>query len=162
MIVFPSGSEAASVVSGDPHLHRLLAQYAEDALSRLVRPPEDLVTRVQNAIVASLPHGNARADIVARKLGMSTRTLGRKLARQRTSFTGILDAMRYALALRYLAESDLAMSRIAWLLGYAETSAFTHAFRRWSGRSPSRDRRRCSGETTGVAWQRARRSQSAF
>jgi AraC-like DNA-binding protein len=46
------------------------------------------------------------------------------------------------LAKHYLAEQDLSISRIAWLLGYTEVSAFSHAFRRWTGRTPRADRSR--------------------
>ncbi len=52
------------------------------------------------------------------------------------SFASILDGLRAALALRYLEEPDLSISQIAWLLGYREVSSFTHAVKRWTGRTP--------------------------
>jgi AraC-like DNA-binding protein len=49
----------------------------------------------------------------------------------------VLDNLRFDLAKRYLQERDLPISEIAWLLGYRETSAFNHAFKRWTGKSPT-------------------------
>jgi AraC-like DNA-binding protein len=72
---------------------------------------------------------------------MSTRTLARRLADEGLTFARILDDLRADLARRYLGEQDLSMSRIAWLLGYQEVSAFTHAFKRWTGETPSSARR---------------------
>ena len=77
---------------------------------------------------------------VARHLGMSARTLSRKLREEGVVFTTILDEARMALARSYLAERDLLISEIAWLLGYREVSSFTHAFRRWTGMTPQQFR----------------------
>jgi len=91
---------------------------------------------LENAIAPLLPHGQARASEVARRLGMSHRTLARRLSSEGLTFSGILDELKSDLAKRYLKEKHLAISEIAWLLGYREVSAFTHAFKRWTGRTP--------------------------
>jgi AraC-like DNA-binding protein len=83
-----------------------------------------------------LPHAKASASNVAQKLALSTRTLSRKLRDEGVTFAEVLDETRIALAKRYLAERDLPVSEIAWLLGYAEVSSFTHAFKRWTGETP--------------------------
>ena len=67
---------------------------------------------------------------------MSRRTLIRKLSDEGAGFSQILDETRAALAKRYLAERDLQVTEIAWLLGYQEASSFTHAFKRWTGMTP--------------------------
>jgi AraC-like DNA-binding protein len=54
---------------------------------------------------------------------------------------GVVESLRRDLALQYLANQDLSISRIAWLLGYQEVSAFTHAFKRWTGKTPRHARR---------------------
>jgi AraC-like DNA-binding protein len=59
--------------------------------------------------------------------------LSRKLRDEHVAFAEILEETRLALAKRYLVEPDLPVSEIAWLLGYAEISSFTHAFKRWTG-----------------------------
>jgi AraC-like DNA-binding protein len=96
-----------------------------------------LQTKVENAISSLLPHGRVVVGEVARTLGMSERTLGRKLADEGLSFTDILQQLRRDLAVRYLDDRKLRVSKIAWLLGFKEVSAFTHACKRWTGKTPS-------------------------
>jgi AraC-like DNA-binding protein len=60
----------------------------------------------------------------------------RRLGEEGVAFSEILDETRAALAKRYLAERDLPVSEIAWLLGYSELSSFTHAFKRWTKMTP--------------------------
>jgi AraC-like DNA-binding protein len=79
-------------------------------------------------------------DDVARNLGMSKRTLARKLSDEGLNFTEILQQLRRDLAVRYLGDRKLHVSKIAWLLGFNEVSAFTHTFKRWTGRTPSETR----------------------
>jgi AraC-like DNA-binding protein len=67
---------------------------------------------------------------------MSQRTLARRLSSDGLTFSGIVDELKADLANRYLRDEDLAISEIAWLLGYSEVSAFTHAFKRWTGKTP--------------------------
>jgi AraC-like DNA-binding protein len=95
---------------------------------------------VENAVAALLPHGLAQAEAVAGELGMSPRTLARRLAAEEVAFSTIVRELRIALAQRHLADGDLSVSQIAWLLGYREVGAFTHAFRRWTGMTPSEAR----------------------
>ena len=73
---------------------------------------------------------------VARGLGMSERTLARKLSDEGLNFTEILQQLRRDLAVRYLGDHKLHVSKIAWLLGFHEVSTFTHAFKRWTGKTP--------------------------
>jgi AraC-like DNA-binding protein len=124
------------VVSADHHLNKLLIAYCEEALSR--RPPKrgSFRSEVENAIVPLLPHGRARLDEIARTLGLSQRTLARRLALEKVTFSDVLEALKADLAERYLADKDLSISQIAWLLGYREVSSLTHAFKRWTGNSP--------------------------
>ena len=95
---------------------------------------------VENAIAPLLPHGRAGIGAVAEQLGVSRRTLARRLAAEGLTFARALDALRFDLAKRYLQEPRLPISQIAWLLGYGATSAFDHAFERWSGQAPRKMR----------------------
>ena len=72
---------------------------------------------------------------------MSERTLARKLSDEGLNFTEILQHLRRDLAVRYLNDRKLHVSKIAWLLGFQEVSAFTHAFKRWTGKTPSEMRK---------------------
>jgi AraC-like DNA-binding protein len=77
----------------------------------------------------------------AKKLGVSRRTLARRLAREKVSFNAILNELRLNLAKEYLAEPGLQVGEVAWLLGFKEASTFSHAFKRWTGAPPTELRR---------------------
>lgn len=124
------------ILSADPYLNKLLIGCCDEAFARRKASSGPLRANVENAIAALLPHGQARVNIVAQKLGISPRTLRRRLSAEAVSFARILEDLRIALAKRYLAERHLSISHIAWLLGYTEVSTFSHAFRRWTGRAP--------------------------
>lgn len=85
--------------------------------------------------------GNTAVDRVAEQLGMSARTLQRKLRTFGTSHQELLDEMRKDLAMRYLHEPEMAVCEVAYLLGFSESSAFHRAFKRWTGTTPSEFRR---------------------
>lgn len=80
-------------------------------------------------------------DFVAEKLDMSTRTLRRRLKEEGSSYRALLEEIRFGLAREYLGKTHLPMEEICSLLGYSESGNFSHAFRRWSGQSPSEWRR---------------------
>jgi AraC-like DNA-binding protein len=120
----------------DPHLNKILQKDCEAALAERKRDVSQLRTRVENAISLLLPHGRVPVENVARDLGMSRRTLARKLSEDGLTFTEILQQLRRDLAIRYLRDRKLHVSKIAWLLGFNEVSAFTHAFKRWTGKTP--------------------------
>ena len=125
------------LIHSDPYLNDLLLKYCEAALANKRGDRSHLRTRVENAISPLLPHGRVVVGDVARNLGMSERTLARKLSDEGLNFTEILQQLRRDLAVRYLDDRKLHVSKIAWLLGFHEVSAFTHAFKRWTGKTPS-------------------------
>ena len=128
------------LIHADPYLNDLLLKYCEAALTDRRGNVSQLRTRVENAISSLLPHGRVVVDDVARSLGMSDRTLARKLLDEGLSFTEVLQQLRRDLAIQYLDDPKLHVSKIAWLLGFNEVSAFTHAFKRWTGKTPSQMR----------------------
>ena len=133
---FATAIRDAPTVSADPYLNKLLITYCEEAISRKPAYKESIRARVENAMVPLLPHGKARAGEIAHRLGTSQRTLARRLSLEGLTFSDVLEGLRSDLAKRYLADKDLSISEIAWLLGYREVSAFTHACRRWTGQTP--------------------------
>ena len=139
-IAFPNRIKHAPVVSADHHLNKLLRSYCEEALSQKRRDRGSFRSRVENAIVPLLPHGKAQAGEIARQLGVSQRTLARRLIAEEVSFSQVLENLRSDLANRYLADPELAISQIAWLLGYQDVGAFSHAFKRWTGKTPGQAR----------------------
>jgi AraC-like DNA-binding protein len=138
-IAFLSTVRPMPLASADSFLNALLIAQCEQIRFSRLQPPE-LRISVENEIVALLPHGKAQAPALARKLGMSQRTLARRLASEGLSFTAILDELRRDLAKHYLSEVGVPITTIAWLLGYQEVSAFTHAFKRWTGKTPKQMR----------------------
>ena len=120
----------------DPYLDKLLLKDCEAALAERKGDVSELRTRVENAISSLLPHGRVLLGDVARSLGMSERTLTRKLSDEGLNFAKIFQQLRRDLAVRYLRDRKLHVSKIAWLLGFNEVSAFTHAFKRWTGKTP--------------------------
>jgi AraC-like DNA-binding protein len=139
-VAFPGTVKQMPVVSADPYLNKLLIKYCEEARSHREAGRLTFRVAVENAIAPLLPHGRAKADEIARQLGMSLRTLERRLESEGLTFAGILSELRADLAKRYLREEDLPISKIAWLLGYHDVSAFTHAFKRWTGKTPKEAR----------------------
>ena len=129
-----------SIIGADPFLNKLLIAYCEEALARRQSHRYSFRSSVENVIVPLLPHGKARSDEIAHRLGLSGRTLARQLASEGLTFSGLLASLRGDLAKRYLADNNLSISEISWLLGYQEISAFTHAFRRWTGHTPRQAR----------------------
>jgi AraC-like DNA-binding protein len=135
-IVFAAPMVSIPVVSADPYLSQLLVKYCEEALAFRSNRTGSFRVAVENAIGALLPHGTARAPEIARQLGVTQRTLGRRLSSEGITFSEVLENLKSDLARRHLADKSLSISQIAWLLGYQEVSAFTHAFKRWTGKTP--------------------------
>ena len=135
-VVYAKSALMAPVVSADPFLNALLERYCEEATRQRRHKASDWRTKVENAIVRLLPHGEAQAPEVCRELGVSLRTLSRRLEAEGLTFAKVLDDLRHGLAARHLRERDLPISEIAWMLGYRRSSSFNHAFKRWTGKTP--------------------------
>jgi AraC-like DNA-binding protein len=135
-ITFPISVGELSTVGADVYLNKLLVHYCEEALAHRSRGQESFRTRVENTLVPRLPHAEIHAAGIARHLGVSQRTLARNLAAEGVSFSTLLAELRLDLANRYLAEEGTSISQVAWLLGYQQVSAFSKAYRRWTGHSP--------------------------
>lgn len=141
-VVFKPEDLDLPLLSADRLLLRVLRAYGDQMLHGrgLGRGSTDLTAQVEEAVSARLSGGSASLANVAGDLGMSPRTLSRKLARAGTSYFTILEELRKALAIRYLRESRLSLSEIAFLLGYSGLNSFSEAFRRWTGQSPGQFR----------------------
>jgi AraC-like DNA-binding protein len=135
-IIFPAPIASLPIVGRDTYLNKLLRRYADEALACQPKVRASIHSRVARIIPQLLPHGRAEVSEVARQLGMSSRTLSRKLRDEGVTYAEILDKLRSALAKRYLSDRELPVTEIAWLLGYREVSSFTHAFKRRAGMTP--------------------------
>lgn len=109
------------------------------------------VERVRGALVEALPAGEVSVSSVCRKLGVSARTLQRRLGEEGSTFQETLDALRHSLANHYLRNSSLSGSEISFLLGFEAPNSFVRAFQRWTGSTPQAVRlahSKGSGEST--------------
>lgn len=97
----------------------------------------DIVARVQSALMEQLPNGNISDDSVAGALHMSVRTMHRKLAEVDQNFRTLLVEMRRELAEHYILDNSLTLTEISLLLGFSEPSSFSRAFKNWTGSAPS-------------------------
>jgi AraC-like DNA-binding protein len=118
-----------------PALLGLLESQAAIALDRL--PPEDdLLSRARRTVRGLLPDGEPSLGVVAARLGLGERTLQRRLRDHGLTYRALLDDVRREHALGLLARPDVSIAEVAFSLGFSDPSAFHHAFRRWTGRSP--------------------------
>jgi AraC-like DNA-binding protein len=97
----------------------------------------DIVRQIEANIVELLPTGECSRDKIASRLNMSPRSLLNKLEQKDTSYKEILEDLRSTLAQQYIAQRDMPITEITFLLGFSDTSSFSRAFRRWTGKSPS-------------------------
>lgn len=128
------------LVAADPHLNEMLLEYCEQALKQRRSGESPLRITIENAVTPLLPHGKAQLANVAHALGVSSRTLARRLVAEDLSFGEILIELRSALATHYLGDANLSISEIAWLVGFQGVSAFSHGYKRWTGMNPRRMR----------------------
>ena len=136
MLEFSNAAVTAPLLTADPKLLKALEPFCDMAAKE--RTASDTVRAlVEKEVEKLLPHGKAQKRTVARALGMSTRTFSRTLAVEGTTYEEVVDQLRRSLALQYLKEPGMSLSQIAWLLGYEGSTSFNHAFRRWTGSSPS-------------------------
>lgn len=138
---FSNKTLALPLIAGDPYLLDTLRPFCDEAAKERNTGRGTLRASVENETQKLLPHGKAQRTAVATALAMSTRTLSRRLAEEGTTYEQVLDELRRSLALQYIKEESLSLSQITWLLGYEELTSFNHAFRRWTGRSPSAARK---------------------
>ncbi|MFT3924448.1 MAG: AraC family transcriptional regulator [Myxococcales bacterium] len=115
-----------------------LARFNEGAAREYLRSmsAQTVVDRVREAIMERLP-SDVSPELIARKLGMSLRSMQRSLRERETSYEDVLRELRLELAQAHLRAGRYSNAEIAFLLGYESPSAFSRAFRRWTGRSPS-------------------------
>ncbi len=136
-VLFPISMMDSPNPTADAALRQLFERYAADQLAGIPAKPR-LSQRVRACVRTLLPRGSAAADAVAAQLRMSERTLRRRLRAEGTSYQRVLDDVRIELARLYLTQERPAIADVALLLGFSDQSAFTKAFRRWTGRTPAR------------------------
>jgi AraC-like DNA-binding protein len=138
--LFPADELDEVLPTQDPQLHSVIRRHADHLLAELPKV-ETFTRRVRDRVVKDLDAGEVSAPRAAKQLGVSQRTLNRKLELEGTSYKVLLDEVRRGLALRYTTGSDLLLSEIAVRLGFSHAAAFNRAFKRWTGKAPLEYRR---------------------
>ena len=128
------------VASHDARLYEALHFYLVEKLKSR-QQDDDLIRKLKHLITTSLHGGLPELAVMARQLGLSERTLQRRLAEQGIVFNDLVDGTRKAIALEYLRDSSYRLTDIAQIVGYNEASSFTRACRRWTDMSPTQLRR---------------------
>lgn len=135
-LVFDVAWLAQPLRKSDPALLAMLDQQAETLLQRVAHLPL-AVDAWRRSLVPLIREGRTSLAALARAHHLSARSLQRRLADQGMTFQGLLDETRRHLAEAYLRDERLDLAEIALLLGYSEQSAFTRAFRTWTGLPPA-------------------------
>ena len=143
-LMFDRAAWETPTSGAQPGVLGVLMEHADLLLSKLP-PGPDLIERTRHAIGERLRGGDPSLASVARELGMSERTLQRRLRGLGYTFNALSDQVREATARLYLEQPDIALAEIAYLLGFSDQSAFNHAFKRWTGGTPRQARHRAMG-----------------
>ena len=133
------------VAAADERLYEIMRRYLDRILEEM--PSEaGLPASVRKVVAESMRDGHPSLHRVANKLARSPRTLQRRLHEHAIDFKALVADTRRRFAITYLRDPNHTVTEIAFLLGYAEVSAFDRAFKRWTGSTPSKYRKKEVGQ----------------
>jgi len=138
-IVFDNTVESLAIPHASHDLLALMKQRADQLITQLGES-NSYAQQVGEHLVQNLIGNEPDKELVAKALGMSSRTLQRRLNDEHTSYQDILDKTRHHLALNYLQQPELTIADIAYFLGFTEASPFYRAFKKWQGQTPGQYR----------------------
>lgn len=139
-LVFGPEALQSAVLGGDPRVLPYLEDAARETAARGPGLADRLDEQIQQILVASFPD-KVDVEDVARRLGMSRRTLARRLADLGTSFRALVERARRTAAQDLVRDPAIPLGEVAWRLGYATQPSFHRAFQRWFGVAPGSYRR---------------------
>ena len=129
----------APIVTADPGLLTALKFYLDDRL-KVRSEDKNLLAKTRHLISVSLSNDAPDMKKIASQMGMSIRSLQRKLGEKNIIFSELVDSIRQTIAVDYIHNTDIHLTDVALMLGYAELSSFSRAFKRWYGVSPQQAR----------------------
>jgi AraC-like DNA-binding protein len=137
-LILPTELMDKPLPSRNQHLARMHDQVLQNYLGQLSQ--SELGHKVREITINLMPSGEVCKEQIADSLHMSSRTLHRKLQEEGTSFAEILNDTRRELAIQYIQDNNLPLIEVSYLLGFSDSSAFTRAFKRWTGKTPAHAR----------------------
>jgi AraC-like DNA-binding protein len=141
-MVFRDADGARKLQAADAALGAIIRRRLDTAMDKLDRPADTSTSaRVRRLLIDGMGQEPQSVTTVGRELGMSARTLSRRLGEENTSFRDIQDDIRHQLAVALLADDSKSIAEIAFFLGYAEPAPFHRSFKRWTGTTPQLHRR---------------------
>ncbi len=144
LALWPDAQSERPLRNANPVLYEAYTAAARSLLDAPVTG-EDFRARVSGAIASHLSEP-ALLETVAGSLGLTARTLQRRLSRAGLKFRTMVDQCRREAAIQTLVFGDAPLTQVAWGLGYTDLASFAHAFQRWTGSTPGRFRRQARGE----------------
>ncbi len=141
-ILYPNDMIDQPIPSANEELAHVLDEMAANHIDR--RQTQRFSSMVREALLGQLPGGFPSRQKTADLLGITERTLLRRLADEGTTFQDVLERLRESLAFDYLRRPELTSEEVAFLLGFSSNSSFSRAFMRWTGERPSEWRERVS------------------
>ncbi len=135
-ILFDESLLSLKLSDANNYVFGILNEHAE-ALLQSLENSKSMKGQVESLLIPILHTGDISMDLIAEKLGLSRQTLYRKLKAEDTSYEKLLDDLRHQMALDYLDGRKVSVNETAYLVGFSEPSAFSRAFKRWTGHSPS-------------------------
>jgi AraC-like DNA-binding protein len=138
-LAFDPKDLALPIKTANKGVEAILERYMSEMLERLPKS-ESFVEQVRAVVARTLCQGPPNLGKTARALHSSPRTVQRKLGEHGTRYSDVVDAVRRPLGERLVAQGNLSITEIAFLLGFVDVSGFRVAYKRWTGTSPSRGR----------------------
>jgi AraC-like DNA-binding protein len=135
-IVFDRKLLEAKQLSQDAEFHKALCAQAEKRVSRLTRTAT-YSERVREYLLGCAPADRRNMAVVARGLGMSARSLRRRLHEEGSSYSDVAESALATLAKRLITDEDRSIEATAYEMGYSDPTAFHRAFKRWTGSTPT-------------------------
>ena len=135
-VILPLSVLDLPIPTYEPRLRKHLIEYGERLLEEAPNKNPSLRSKIEGLITKGLPGRILPADEIASCLGMSKRTFARKLKEDGCGYREIVDSLRCDLAKTYL-KDGINISEISFILDYADSAAFSTAFKRWTGETPS-------------------------
>jgi len=134
-LVYPPGLRELPIVSFNSRLR----DYFDEECRRVVDKlggGTSIVGQVRKQLIGAMDGADSSIEAVAKRLGMSARSLQRRLADENTRYNDLLAEVRAEFAKRYLTRGTVSASEVAYLVGFTEPPAFFKAFKRWTGMTP--------------------------